>query len=184
MGARGPMADPNARRRNKRKPNTPLPLDGPEGRAPNSPYNLGEPGAKWWKWAWKLPQAAAWDNGSLYWVARRAQLEDDLAAVDDPGDLLGRVEDSVLRIIESEDPEDVPERLNYLGQLIGKLKSIAGGRGSILKEMRELDNRLGLNPEAMKRLGWVLESPEEEEEAKAQSPGPVPDNVTQLPRAV
>jgi hypothetical protein len=158
----GPLPDANARRRNKRKPGTPLPLDGPLGAIPKCPYDLARPGKKWWKWAWKLPQATAWDDGAIYFVARRAQLEDELVALDESEDLVERIHDSMLRILESEDPEDVPERLNYLGLLMAKLKALAGGRVTLLKEMREMDNKLGLNPKAFADLRWTLEVPDEE----------------------
>ena len=68
-----------------------------------------------------------------------------------------------LRILESEDPEDVPERLNYLSQLLAKLKALAGGRVTLLKEMRELDKVLGLTPKAMAELRWSIKEPDEEE---------------------
>lgn len=171
MGARGPHADPNARRRNKRKSNSPLPLSGPEGPAPKSPYKLGKSGKAWWKWAWKLPQATAWDDGSVYFVARRAQLEDDAAALDfadytDLHDLLSGADDEAAKQIE---------------WAIGVLKKSAAGKLAIDKERRELDNKLGLNPDAFKRMGWEIEVPGDEAEAPT---GPVPDNVTALPRAV
>lgn len=170
----GPLPDPNARRRNKRKPGTPLPLDGPIGPAPKCPYELGKPGKKWWKWAWKLPQATAWDDGAIYFVARRAQLEDDVAALDESDDLLERVHNSMLRIIESENPMDVPGRLTYLGLLMAKLKALAGGRTTLLKEMREMDNKLGLNPKALADLRWTLAPDEDAPKAgKASSGGSV-----------
>jgi hypothetical protein len=158
----GPLPDPNARRRNKRKPGTPLPLAGPSGPTPKCPYALAKSGKKWWKWAWKLPQATAWDDGAVYFVARRAQLEDALAALDEPEDLVERIHNSMLRTLESDAPEDVPERLNYLGLLMAKLKALAGGRVTLLKEMREMDNKLGLNPKAFADLRWTLEVPDEE----------------------
>jgi hypothetical protein len=110
-----------------------------------------------------LPQAAAWDDGAIYFVARRAQLEDDLAAIEEPDDLIERIHDSVIRILESKDPLDVPERLTYLGLLVAKLKSLGGGKLAITKEMREMDNKLGLNPKALADLRWTLEVPDEDE---------------------
>lgn len=168
----GPLPDPNARRRNKRKPNTPLPLDGPEGAAPKCPYKLGKAGKAWWKWAWKLPQATAWDDGSVYFVARRAQLEDDAAALDfadytELRDLLAGADDEATKQVE---------------WAISTLKKSASGKLAIDKERRELDNKLGLNPKAMADLRWVLESPDDQQAAAPA--GPAPDNVRQLPRAV
>jgi hypothetical protein len=82
---RGPLPKPGARRHNPPTiPTTSLPVSGRTARPPTPPkgYELSESGKRWWRWAWKLPQAAAWDDGALYHVARRAQLEDDLAAMD------------------------------------------------------------------------------------------------------
>lgn len=59
-----------------------LPVGGRKGKPPVSPYALGAAGDAWWKWAWGTPQATAWDAGALYTVARRARLEDDVAAMD------------------------------------------------------------------------------------------------------
>jgi hypothetical protein len=161
----GPLPDPNARRRNKRKPGTPLPLDGPIDPAPKCPYDLGKPGKKWWKWAWKLPQATAWDDGAIYFVARRAQLEDDLAALDfddyaELVDLLNGADDEAVRRVE---------------WALSTLKKAAGGKRAIEKEMREMDNKLGLNPKAFADLRWTLEVPDEEEPkaGKAGSGGSV-----------
>lgn len=76
----GPLPDPNHRHRNVSViPTTSLPANGRSGAPPRSPYALGAAGKRWWKWAWTTPQACAWDAGSVYAVARRAQLEDDLA---------------------------------------------------------------------------------------------------------
>lgn len=156
---RGPAPSKKKRRTNAPTiPTTELDASGRKGRPPKAPeaYNLQKAGAAWWKWAWGTPQACAWNPGDLYVIARRAQLEDDLVAVDDSEDLAERIEDSILRILESEDPEDVPERLRYLGLLIAKLKSLTAGRLAIAKEMRELDKILGLTPKAMLDLRWEI----------------------------
>jgi len=158
----GPLPDPNARRRNKRKPNTPLPLDGPEGRAPNCPYALGKAGKKWWDFAWKLPQATAWNDGAIWFVARRAALEDDLAALDDGGDLSVVLGD-LLGDAVGEEGDELQKTVNAIGETVGRLKALAGGRMAIVKEMREMDNRLGLNPKGFADLRWVLESPDDGE---------------------
>jgi hypothetical protein len=167
----GPLPDPNARRRNKRKPSTPLPLDGPLDKAPTCPYALGKAGKKWWKFAWKLPQATAWDDGAIYFVARRAQLEDDLAALDDGGDLAILFEELLGDAISEDDAKERQKILTSLGQTVGRLKALAGGRVSILKEMRELDNRLGLNPKAMADLRWTLEEPKEDADEEPDNKG-------------
>jgi hypothetical protein len=130
--SRGPLPDPNSRRRNKPTiPTTSLPAGGRKGRIPKVPasYALLTAGTAWWRWAWTLPQAAAWDDGSHYALARRAQLEDTMAAL--------AVDD-------------------------------ARGRLSVLKEMRELDRRFGLDPKAMAELRWTIVA----EEAPAAKPAP------------
>jgi hypothetical protein len=81
--SRGPLPQPGARRRNAPTiQSTSLPADGRKGRR-RSARTRSAPGTRWWRWAWRLPQAAKWDDGALYAVARRAQLEDDLAALED-----------------------------------------------------------------------------------------------------
>lgn len=156
----GPLPDPNARRRNKRKPGTPLPLDGPLGKAPKCPYALGKAGKKWWKWAWKLPQAVAWDDGAIYFVARRAQLEDEV-------EVLEFTDYSELRdLLVGAADEDAATQIEWA---LSTLKKAAGGKRAIDKEMREMDNRLGLNPKSMADLRWTLEAPEETEQP--ESPG-------------
>lgn len=81
---RGPLPKPGARRRNQPTiAATILPAAGRPGRAPTSPRKLGPSGRKWWRWAWSTPQATLWERSyGLYAVASRAQLEDDLAAID------------------------------------------------------------------------------------------------------
>src|SRR5689334_13970589 len=78
----GPLPNPQARRRNVPTiSGTDLPADGRKGRLPKCPIELGEAGDAWWRWAWRLPQATRWDDGALYFVARRALLEDHAAAL-------------------------------------------------------------------------------------------------------
>ena len=131
--SRGPLPNPNRRRRNAPTiPTTSLPAGGRKGRAPKVPagYELRDAGAAWWRWAWSLPQAVAWDDGSHYALARRAQLEDTLGAV--------AVDDARSRL-------------------------------SLLKEMRELDRRFGLDPKAMAELRWTIVA-EEPSEKKPAAP--------------
>jgi hypothetical protein len=169
----GPLPNPQKRRRNAPTvPTTVLPATGRKGRPPKHPtaYNLQKAGREWWKWAWSTPQATAWDRGALYVIARRAQLEDEVATLEEPDDLIERIHNSVIRIIESEDPLDVPERLTYLGLLVAKLKSLAGGKMAILKEMRELDKVLGLTPKGLADLRWSIQDVTEEEEKGPAAP--------------
>lgn len=170
----GPLPKPDARRRNKPTiPTTDLPAQGRKGSAPKCPYPLAKAGSAWWKWAWKLPQAAAWDDGALYAVARRAQLEDSLAALEfvdefDLGALLGMDDNETIRQIQF---------------VVGRLKAAAGGSTSLMREMRELDNRLGLNPKALSDLRWRIVDDAKPAAPVAPAPAKLPPNVTRI-RAV
>jgi hypothetical protein len=145
--SRGPLPNPQARRRNAPViPGTELPAAGRVEPAPECPLELGEAGARWWAWAWATPQATRWDAGSLYFVARRALLEDHSAALQfadelDLGDLFA-VED-----------REAQGRVEWA---LGLLRRSATGEVALMKEMRELDNRLGLNPKAMADLRWTV----------------------------
>lgn len=112
----GPLPVPGAARRNAPTiPTTALPASGRKGPAPDLPgdVKLGSAGAAWWEWAWHTPQAAAWDAGSLYVVARRARLQD---------------------LLESD----------------GEVNA------AMAREIRELDDRLGLTPKALAALRWKI----------------------------
>jgi hypothetical protein len=158
---RGPLPKPGARRQNPPTiPGAVLPAAGRDAPAPESPLALGEAGARWWAWAWSTPQAAKWDTGSLYFVARRALLEDHSAALTfadelDLGDLFAA------------DDLDAKSRVEWALSL---LKRSATGEVALMKEMRELDNRLGLNPKAMADLRWSIGEPEA---AAPEKPAPV-----------
>ena len=149
----GPL--PNAQRRRTNAPvipTTTLPPGGRPGKTPPVPewVELDTAGMAWWSWVWRTPQAAAWAAGMEAVVARRASLEDDAAA-------LARVDGSDLdELLEAEKLADVK-------RLIGRLAALAGGRTTLLREMRELDDRLGLSPKAMAALRWSIaeEAPKE-----------------------
>lgn len=145
---RGPLPDPDSRRRNAPTiPSTKLPVSGRSDPAPECPYDLAAAGAVWWAWAWGTPQAAAWDSGALYVVARRARLEDDLA-------MLGFGEDflELHDLLAGADDEAV-QRVEFA---LSTLKRSATGKLAIEKEMRELDGKLGLSPAAMAALRWMI----------------------------
>lgn len=75
----GPVPAAERRRRNEPTfPTTRLPVSGYRGPIPKVPAQvvLETAGKAWWRWAWRTPQAAAWNAGHLWNVARRAQLED------------------------------------------------------------------------------------------------------------
>lgn len=145
----GPLPDPNAQRRNKPTiPTTNLPAGGRKGAAPKCPHPLAAAGGSWWKWAWKTPQAAGWSKGDLYLVARRAQLEDDMATISE---------------VESLDFGDLveTEKLAEVRRVVGMLAALVGGRLAIVREMREIDDRLGLTPKGMAALRWKIVDDEE-----------------------
>lgn len=142
----GPLPDPNRRRRNAPTiPTTNLPASGRIEPVPEPPewVCLGEAGNAWWDWAWKTPQACGWSSGDDATIARRASLEDDIAAIAtceglDFADVLGAQTRTAVK------------------NAIGRLASLAIGRLNICREMRELDNLLGLTPKGMAALRWKI----------------------------
>lgn len=123
-----------------------LPAAGRRGRPPKCPYDLAAGGRAWWNWAWSTPQATQWNRGDHYHVARRAQLEDDQAALAFDDDL------DLNDLLAGADPDAIA-RVKWALTL---LKQLASGALAVKKEMRELDTRLGLNPQGMAALGWVI----------------------------
>lgn len=176
---RGPLPNPQSRRRNAPTiATTELPAEGRKGRAPAVPrgYALKATGRAWWNWAWKLPQATMWDDGTRYFVARRAQLEDDLVALEHGEGF--NLEDLVT---EFEDDFKGQVKLGkHIEFLIRRLKALAGGRVSVMKEMRELDNRLGLNPKALADLRWSIAEPEEKPKRSRARKGKKASSVARL----
>ena len=142
----GPLPSDTKRRRNAPTiPTTSLPVSGFTGDIPNPPegYDLGSSGAAWWLWAWRTPQAAGWSMGDLYVLARRASIEDDIRMVD-AADLTIDLDG-----LSSESEE-------ALRSVIGRLKGLLTGRLSIIKEARDLDDRLGLTPKGLAALRWKI----------------------------
>lgn len=119
-----------------------------EGSLPDSPYEFAEAGTTWWVWAWGTPQASMWDPGALYTVARRARLEDDLAALGFADDTL-----ELTDLLAGVSDHEAIQRVEWA---LTMLKQSASGKLAVEKEMRELDGRLGLSPRAMVDLGWVI----------------------------
>lgn len=166
----GPLPDPNKRRRNAPTiPTTTLSAAGRTDPAPEPPgwCELGEAGRAFWVWAWATPQALAWGTevGMESWVARRASLEDDLAA-------LHRVEGLDFAELGSDQVE------REFRAVVQRIAAMATGRLAILKEMREMDDRLGLTPKGMAQLRWTIVAAPSAAENGTKSAG----NVTQIDR--
>jgi hypothetical protein len=167
----GPLPNPNRRRRNAPTiPGTELPAAGREGDAPDCPYPLGERGRAWWAHAWATAQATAWDEGTLYVVARRATLEDDLRTLEGADGLLEETIDDVIGFGAD------PTAMRNLADAVRRMRGLATGRATVHKEMRELDDRLGLSPKGLAALRWKIVGGDEGEKEK-------PATVTRL-RAV
>lgn len=145
----GPLPSPDRRRRNAPTiPTTMLPAGGRTDPAPRVPkwVRLGKSGRAWWLWAWKTPQAAAWAGGMEALVARRAGLEDDIERLATGGSI------DVAELLDVE----ADERVALIEDVLRTLSRLAGGKIQIEREMRELDDRLGLSPKAMAALRWTI----------------------------
>ena len=156
----GPLPTGSAVRRNQPTiPTTSLPVSGRPGPAPDPPsdYELGAKGRAWWDWAWTTPQAAAWDDGALYLTARRAQLEDDVHAIEHV--------DVDLAFLVGEEPGPAADNLRFL---IERLKGLAGGKLSVAREMRQIDDRLGLTPKGLAQLRWKIVEDEDQADKKGK----------------
>jgi hypothetical protein len=121
-------------------------VSGRRRRAPKCPYELGDAGTAWWTWAWKTPASKHWDDGVLYTVARRAQLEDERAAIDFAAEAPDLLEGLLVAA-----PVEAIERVRWALQ---RLAASATSSTSQSREMRELENQLGLSAKAAKALGW------------------------------
>lgn len=120
---------------------------------PDCPYDLGEAGHRWWVWAWSTPQADRWDAGSLFTVARRAQLEDDRRAA-----VMADDEDLLANLLQGAAPEAI-ESVRYA---LGRLSASAASSTALSREMRELETQLGLGPKAWAGLGGKAAEPPKE----------------------
>ena len=155
----GPLPQPTRRRRNAPTiPTTELPAGGRPGQAPKPPawVRLGASGTAWWKWAWKTPQAAAWSKGDLAMICRRALLEDMLAV----RDLSSAPELSDLLDLLDGDDDRASAAREVVEGLVRALAFLATGAVTIMRECRELDDRLGLTPKGLAALRWrIVEKP-------------------------
>lgn len=150
----GPLPKSSGQRRRVNAPTIPttnLPASGRVGPVPKPPrwVSLGPAGLAWWRWAWRTPQAVAWSAGHEAALARRAELEDDVAA-------LARVDGLDLSGVDDREGTE---------RVVSALARLASGKLSLLKEMRELDDRFGLTPKAMAALRWTIVTDEEKKPA-------------------
>lgn len=168
----GPLPTGEAIRRNKPTiPTTSLPVAGRSTPTPDPPmtYELDIAGRDWWEWAWHTPQACGWDDGALFAVARRAQLEDDLAALEQAGEF------------DWSDYLNDEERGRKLDTMLTKLKALAGNKLALVRECRELDNRLGLTPKGLADLRWKIV--DDESQPQVDTPKPKRRKLTVVPDA-
>lgn len=162
----GPLPDKNRLRRNAPTiPTTTLSASGPSTPPPEIPkwVTLQKAGSKWWKWAWKTPQACGWGTnvGFESLVSRRAMLEDDLYAL----------EQANTDVVDMSELLDLLEQGESIRWMFQRLVAMTSGRLAVMKEMRELDDRLGLTPKGLAALRWVIvddTSGEAEAEAAAE----------------
>lgn len=173
--ARGPLPQAESRRRNAPTiPTTALPAAGRSGPPPRVPSNvaLSKPGKAWWRWAWSTPQAAAWDDGSVQIVARRAALEDDLATIGEIDSL------DFEELLNVADQEGAAAKLRTI---VRALAALATGRLAIIKEMRETDRLLGLTPKSLAELRWKI-TEAEPDLTVVPAPTPIRKNSAPDPR--
>lgn len=153
----GPLPTKNPRRRNQPTiPTTLLPAGGFAGPYPRPPrwIEFGDAARAWWRWAWRTPQAAAWSAGDLVAVARRASIEDDLAAL---RDVEGIDVSYALAELAGGDEAKAVRELEWVARC---LAALASNKITLFRETRELDDRLGLTPKAMAALRWKIAAPE------------------------
>lgn len=156
----GPLPTGEAARRNKPTiPLTQLPASGRTDPAPECPVDLGVHGRRWWEWAWSTPQSLGWSDGDLYFIGHRAQLEDDIRALDSEDfDILDEV------LSYAEDSADA-----LIGKLINRLKALATGKASLLTRVNDMDDKLGLTPKGLAALRWKIVA---DEGTKEERPAP------------
>ncbi len=129
MAGNGPPPNPNARRRNVRVGLVRLPAKGRDGDVPEWPVGYDPSGKERAIWAelWSTPQAVAWEQlGYLRSVARYVTL--DAAA--------------------SRSLDNIDDPKLYAAMLANQTR--------LLPELRQLEDRLGLNPKAMRSLMWEI----------------------------
>jgi hypothetical protein len=153
--ARGPLPTGQAARSKYVAPvhsGTTLPAEGRSAPIPESPLPLGDRGQRWWDDNWSTPEAAGWPPGVLWFVAHRAQLEDDMQAlVAEDFDIL----DDVLSFPDQ-------DAAQLIKGLINTLKALATNKVSLQGRMNDMDKQLGLTPKAFADLRWRIDEPKGE----------------------
>lgn len=171
---RGPLPNRTRRRNNPPAiPSTVLPVSGRSGPTPIPPEScdLEVAGCEWWDWAWSTPHAVAWSEGDLYVIARRASLEDDLAMIATVDNL------DVLRMLDAASE-------NAIRSMVSRLAALASGRLQIMKEMRELDTRLGLTPKGRSDLRWEIADDAQVQEPAVSADRPLEEFTLKQLRAL
>lgn len=138
MAGNGPAPNPNARRRNARPAFRRLPASGRQGDPPVWPLGKATKAEQaLWEQLWASPQAVVWEE--LGWI---------------------RV---VARYARTTITAEVPLTSRRWIALGVKPTAVT----SLMAEARQLEDRLGLNPKAMRSLGWdiVAIAPEESDDA-------------------
>lgn len=146
MAGNGPPPNPNARRRNARVGVVLLPAKGREGEPPAWPvgFNPSRRMDAIWADLWSTPQAVAWERLAYTRV-------------------VARYVDCLVQLERDLDEIDDPKV--YVAMLAAQTR--------LLPEVRQLEDRLGLNPKAMRSLMWEVaadEVGERREERTKQRP--------------
>lgn len=141
---RGPLPKPEGQRRRRNAPTiagAKTTTTNKRSMVPDIPdtVKLRKAGLLWWKWAWTTPQAKLWNEGHVDAVARRAALQDDLAATEE---------------IHGLDLSALPTDARAT---VRSVASIATGRLNLYRHMLDLDRQLGLTPKAQADLRWSIE---------------------------
>lgn len=179
----GPLAKPRDRVRRRNPPKIPtrsLPaagFAGPYPRFPRGARPLGTAGKAWWHWAWRTPEAAAWDPGTERAVARRASLEDDDAA------LLAIEGLDVSVALDLLGDDEAAKAVRELEWVARRLASLVGGRLAIATKMLDLDRQLGLTTRSFHDLHFEIVGEREEPVAAQREAGDQPSGPRRL-RAV
>lgn len=162
-----PKPAPLRRRRNQAGASVRLSAPPARRRAPTLPgaRELLAETRRWWRTVWASPMASVWLDADVPALERLARLHDlsarELAIVREGP----RVSEEILQAAEEVGPE-VRISITFDSPL----------SASVLSEIRQLEDRLGLSPMSRRRLQWEVERAEASAE---DTPGA---NVAQLER--